>query len=209
MLGDHLVAGKAGIMQSGQVAVVAGLAPDVDLQELTRRRAEEIYIRNGRIPGRDIENWTQAEQEIRAEFERASRRTAIVVRVSGVQYVGEYTRDAADDYIPGEVRARSTGSGTFGRRQDVYKTAERQDTGNQGRAADQLACYGWPRNSARGGVDILQECSICSPRRRSQGRDHTAMRRCLPRFGISALPACSFLPSWIALRFRLSAAPTS
>jgi hypothetical protein len=88
-------------MHSEQGAVLAG-SSDVDLHELTRRRAEEIYIRNGRIPGRDIENWTQAEQEIRAEFEQASRRTAIVVRVSGVQYVGEYSRDDADGYTPGE-----------------------------------------------------------------------------------------------------------
>ena len=88
-------------MQSGQGAVVAR-SSDVDLHELTRRRAEEIYIRNGRIPGRDIENWTQAEQEIRAEFERASRRTAIIVRVRGVQYVGEYSRDDSDGYTPGE-----------------------------------------------------------------------------------------------------------
>lgn len=35
----------------------------VDRQEAIRRRAEEIYIRNGRIPGRDNENWAQAEQE--------------------------------------------------------------------------------------------------------------------------------------------------
>jgi Protein of unknown function (DUF2934) len=88
-------------MQSGQDAVIAGSSPDIDLHELTRRRAEEIYVRNGRIPGRDVENWTQAEEEIRAEF-GAMRRTAIVVRVSGVQYVGEYVRDAADGYTPGE-----------------------------------------------------------------------------------------------------------
>jgi hypothetical protein len=97
-----LIARKDAIMQSGQGAAVAGSSPDVDLHELTRRRAEEIYIRNGRIPGRDVENWTQAEQEIRAELEQASRRTAIVVRVSGVQYVGEYSRDDADGYTPGE-----------------------------------------------------------------------------------------------------------
>lgn len=89
-------------MEARQNAVVAGISSNVDVHELTRRRAEEIYIRNGRIPGRDIENWTQAEEEIRAEFARASRRTAIIVRVSGVQYVGEYTRDAADGYRPGE-----------------------------------------------------------------------------------------------------------
>ena len=86
----------------GQGAVLTGSSPGIDLHELTRLRAEEIYVRNGRIPGRDIENWRQAEEEIRAEIDRASRRTAIIVRVNGVQYVGEYTRDAADGYSPGE-----------------------------------------------------------------------------------------------------------
>lgn len=89
-------------MQSGQDAVAAGSSPKSDLRELTRQRAEEIYIRNGRIPGRDAENWAHAEEEIRAEFEGASHRTAIIIRVSGVQYVGEYTREAADGYNPGE-----------------------------------------------------------------------------------------------------------
>ena len=79
-----MIAWEVAIMQSGQGAVVVGPSSEVDLHELTRRRAEEIYIRNGRLPGRDIENWTQAEEEIRAELERASFRTAIIVRVSGV-----------------------------------------------------------------------------------------------------------------------------
>lgn len=28
-----------------------------ELQESIRRRAEDIYVRSGRIPGRDVENW--------------------------------------------------------------------------------------------------------------------------------------------------------
>ena len=43
-------------------------APAPDQHEAIRRRAEEIYIRNGRIPGRDVENWAQAEQEIAARI---------------------------------------------------------------------------------------------------------------------------------------------
>jgi len=74
-----------------------------DRHEAIRRRAEEIYIRSGRIPGRDLENWTQAEQEITREAaEHPLRRTAIVVKVNGVQYVGEYAIDSADGYAPGE-----------------------------------------------------------------------------------------------------------
>ena len=68
-----------------------------------RRRAEEIYIRNGRLPGRDLENWAQAEQEIlRESSEPPVRRTAIVVKVNGAQYVGEYNPASSDGYLPGE-----------------------------------------------------------------------------------------------------------
>jgi len=79
------------------------LLPDRD--EAIRRRAEEIYIRSGRIPGHDLENWTQAEQEITREAaEPPARRTAIVVKVNGVQYVGEYALDSSEGYTPGEFK---------------------------------------------------------------------------------------------------------
>jgi hypothetical protein len=74
-----------------------------DLHEATRRRAEEIYVQSGRIPGRDVENWTQAEREIRERAERGNRCAAIIVRVNGAQYVGEYYPDLADGYVPGEI----------------------------------------------------------------------------------------------------------
>jgi len=72
------------------------------LQEAIRRRAEEIYIRGGKIPGHDLENWAQAEQEIQQESAQPVRRHAIVVRVKGTQYVGEYTPSSSGDYHPGE-----------------------------------------------------------------------------------------------------------
>jgi hypothetical protein len=78
-------------------------APSADLLPRIRRRAEEIYERNGRVEGRDIENWNQAEREIRRELERGNRRAAVVVRIDGVQYVGEYRPEAADGYAPGEI----------------------------------------------------------------------------------------------------------
>ncbi len=78
-------------------------APAPDQHEAIRRRAEEIYIRNGRIPGRDVENWAQAEQEIlRESAEPPTRRTAIIVRVNGEEFVGEYDAASADGYQPGE-----------------------------------------------------------------------------------------------------------
>lgn len=73
-----------------------------DLHEAIRRRAEEIYVRNGRIQGRDVENWAQAELEIGREMGRSNRRTAVVVNVNGVQYVGEYRPETCDGYMPGE-----------------------------------------------------------------------------------------------------------
>ena len=71
--------------------------------EAIRRRAEEIYIRNGRVPGRDLENWAQAEREIARESAQAhTRRTAIIVRVNGTEYIGEYNPVSSDGYLPGE-----------------------------------------------------------------------------------------------------------
>ena len=71
-----------------------------DVHEAIRRRAEEIYVRNGKIPGRDLENWAQAEQEILREA--APQRTAVIVKVSGKEYVGEYDPETSDGYRPGE-----------------------------------------------------------------------------------------------------------
>jgi Protein of unknown function (DUF2934) len=75
----------------------------LDRHEAIRRRAEEIYIRNGRIPGRDLDNWAQAEQEILSESAGSSpRRTAIIVKVNGAEYVGEYNAASSEGYLPGE-----------------------------------------------------------------------------------------------------------
>lgn len=71
--------------------------------EAIRRRAEEIYIRSGRVPGRDLENWSQAEEEIKQEAAGSTRRKAVVVRVNGVEYLGEYEPEDCDGYRPGEL----------------------------------------------------------------------------------------------------------
>ena len=77
-----------------------------DLHGAIRRRAEEIYVRNGKISGNDVQNWIQAEQEIlREAAERSSRRTAVVVNVNGARYVGEYSTESAAGYTPGEFAA--------------------------------------------------------------------------------------------------------
>jgi hypothetical protein len=50
-----------------------------------------------------LQNWAQAEAEIRPKFgERMARMASIVVKVDGVRYVGEYNVEAADGYTPGE-----------------------------------------------------------------------------------------------------------
>ena len=90
--------------------------------EAIRRRAEEIYIRSGRSPGRDLENWSQAEAEIKREAAPAMPRKAVVVRVDGVAYVGEYQPEDCDGYQPGElgkgatIPVRFAGSKMFVRR---------------------------------------------------------------------------------------------
>ena len=76
-----------------------------DLHEAIRRRAEEIYIRKGRIAGHDLENWAQAEREIWHEAELRGCRPAVVVSVNGVRYVGEYRLESSDGYVPGEISA--------------------------------------------------------------------------------------------------------
>ena len=81
-------------------------APDLiaEVQRAIRRRAEEIYERSRRIRGRDIQNWVQAEAEIRREMEHGARKAAaIVVKVDGVRYVGEYDVAGADGYTSGEL----------------------------------------------------------------------------------------------------------
>ena len=93
-----------------------------NLQEAIRHRAEQIYNQNGRIPGLDLENWSQAEQEIMQELatgaaekggpfkpdfglngeKHEEKRTAVVVRVQGMQYIGEYSPESSAGYRPGE-----------------------------------------------------------------------------------------------------------
>lgn len=75
---------------------------EAELQEAIRRRAQEIYEQSGKIPARDLDNWTQAEAEILGESTRSGRRSAIVIEVDGVQYIGEYQSESCGGYRPGE-----------------------------------------------------------------------------------------------------------
>lgn len=79
---------------------------DDKLHKAICRRAEEIYIRNGKVPGHDIQNWMQAEQEILRESAcNSAGRAAVVINVNGIPYVGEYLLESAEGYTPGEFSA--------------------------------------------------------------------------------------------------------
>lgn len=82
------------------------------MQEAIRRRAEQIYVWSGKVPGQDIENWALAEEQIKSEIAARQEppRSAVVVRVDGVQYVGEYRQQLSDGYVPGEL---GTGAAVF------------------------------------------------------------------------------------------------
>lgn len=105
--------------------------PAKDLHEAIRRRAEEIYIQNGRTPGHDVENWTQAEREIVEQAAKQKQRNAIVLKVNGVQYVGEYEPESSDGYVPGEfgigasVTVRFEGDKMFVKRANGKELATR------------------------------------------------------------------------------------
>lgn len=73
-----------------------------DQYEAIRRRAEEIYVLKGSIPGHDLENWAQAEQEIAGTSCPSRTGKGIVINVGGAQYIGRYDPDSSDGYVPGE-----------------------------------------------------------------------------------------------------------
>ncbi len=96
--------------------------PSWNRSESIRRRAEELYVQSGRLAGRDLENWAQAEQEVDWDLAVSSAvlgldttqaeahatapvvpsRKAIVLRISGKEYVGEYDPESSDGYRAGE-----------------------------------------------------------------------------------------------------------
>jgi hypothetical protein len=90
---------------TGPRATSGNVLSEVQQNEAICRRAREIYEEGGRIPGRDLQNWAQAETEIRSETALPAHRQAVVIKVKGVQYVGEYDRALAAGYTPGEFCA--------------------------------------------------------------------------------------------------------
>lgn len=115
----------------GSSAIKSATQRPSDLHEAIGRRAREIYEKSGKIAGRDTENWMQAEAEILSERKRSARKSAVVVRVNGVKYVGEYRSAAAGGYTPGEfaqgdpVPVRFDGDQMFVRRPNGKELATR------------------------------------------------------------------------------------
>jgi Protein of unknown function (DUF2934) len=91
-------------MESDGKSSSAERATPSDLHELIRQRAEEIYDRRGRVPGHDLENWAEAEREILHELNAQRRRHAVVIKVNGSRYVGEYSMEQSGNYAPGEFQ---------------------------------------------------------------------------------------------------------
>ncbi len=48
--------------------------PDSTREDKIRRRAYEIYLERDREPGRDLEDWLQAERELTTDAEQSSNR---------------------------------------------------------------------------------------------------------------------------------------
>ena len=112
-----------------------------ELQDSIRRRAEEIYIQSGQLPGRDLENWMQAEREILEQEPTVDLRCAIIVKINGVKYLCEYCPQLSDGYVPGEIGPwRIRCSPTQGR-QDVRHTSQREGTRDSNREEDRIAIF--------------------------------------------------------------------
>jgi hypothetical protein len=90
---------------SNQHAKSGHIPSEVQQNAAICRRAQEIYEESGRIHGRDLQNWAQAEAEIRSQPPLTARRHAVVINVEGVQYVGQYDSALAAGYTPGEFVA--------------------------------------------------------------------------------------------------------
>ena len=79
---------------------------DDGLEQAIRRRAQQLYEQRGRVPGHEVEDWLQAEADVKKEAQpRASRPAYVSVKVAGVTYVGEYDAAACQGYTPGEFQA--------------------------------------------------------------------------------------------------------
>lgn len=76
-----------------------------DLEQAIRRRAQELYQQRGCVDGHQLEDWLQAEAEIRARHSSASDFARIALNIGAFRYVGEYNTALSGDYHRGEFKA--------------------------------------------------------------------------------------------------------
>ena len=87
-----------------------------EFTEAVRQRAQQLYELHGKMPGHDLENWTQAEAEVRARLaSQAVSRPHVPaaqptlrhlrIKIDGVIYTGEYDPVTSGDYAPAEFDA--------------------------------------------------------------------------------------------------------
>jgi hypothetical protein len=62
----------ATVLESRGDAVPTGKVQASNLEEEIRRRAYELYLQRGGVPGNENQDWLVAEQEVRSQMERAS-----------------------------------------------------------------------------------------------------------------------------------------
>jgi hypothetical protein len=83
--------------------------------EQIAKRAYEIYLRNGAVPGRDEQNWLQAEAELRQELEQAAPLAAVpasmpAVAAAAASAVAAAARAVKPAPAKPAARRRKTGS---------------------------------------------------------------------------------------------------
>jgi len=87
-----------------------------EFTEAVRQRAQQLYELHGKMPGHDLENWMQAEAEVRARLaaqvvsspcdsEKQPTLRHLRIKIDGVIYTGEYDPVTAGDYAPTEFDA--------------------------------------------------------------------------------------------------------
>lgn len=75
------------------------------LHEAVTRRAHELWELHGKVDGHAEEDWAQAEAEVRSARHTEPRSGAafVVVKVGEFTYTGEYDRQRASFYHPGDL----------------------------------------------------------------------------------------------------------
>jgi hypothetical protein len=74
-------------------------------EDAIRRRAQQLFEQRGRVPGHEVEDWLQAEADLRRESEAPAKAAFVLVKLEGVGYTGEYDPQHCDGYQPGEFAA--------------------------------------------------------------------------------------------------------